>query len=173
MAEIALERGEKPVKLSVAVMLETFSGGLVLVRQRGSDQWGPIAGRLKEKESPTDAFIRELKEESGMTIRDIEDLRGWETPFIEGDGHDNMGVVYRAVCRLTDNEVNNLIPQDIQEIAEVKVFSQMELYQMMFFEEDKIYKPKFNVRNLTRWLILKRTELPADNALIEASHNNL
>ncbi|MBX4205974.1 NUDIX hydrolase [Candidatus Microgenomates bacterium] len=164
------DRDPKPISLSVGLILETQSNGLVLVRQYGTKFWGPIAGRLKEKELFDDALLRELVEESGMRVNDIENIVRWDTPYVSELKKDKMGMVYKAMCRLSDNEINNLIPLASQEISEVRVFSKSEIYDFILGTSGnnrKLYKPEYNMRNLIRWMLSKQQE--PENILLSTS----
>lgn len=53
-----------------------YNGRILLLRRQSHKQygntWGPPAGKINESESPTEAMVRELQEESGITALENE-----------------------------------------------------------------------------------------------------
>lgn len=60
------EWGPQPV---VAVIVTSEAGVLVGKRRDGKPPWTFIAGEIEPQESPADAGVREVKEETGLEIR--------------------------------------------------------------------------------------------------------
>lgn len=150
------DREAKPVTLSVGIIIETQSGGIVMVRQTKNDQWGLIAGRLKN-ELFDQGIIRELEKEGDFNLRELEEIERWDVPYVVGDDKDKVGVVYRAKSRITDEQINSKKPKD-PAIAEIKVFSLEEIISLIYFNQEKIYKPEYNLRNLIRWVVIRIQE---------------
>ena len=60
------EFGPQPI---VAVIVTSAAGVLLGKRQDGIPPWTFIAGEVEPEENPTDAAIREVKEETGLEVR--------------------------------------------------------------------------------------------------------
>ena len=59
---------------SVLVVVHTKEGEVLLLERRTpSGYWQSVTGSLKDNETPHDAAIRELEEETGIKTADIED----------------------------------------------------------------------------------------------------
>lgn len=57
------------IRLTVAVLLRDADGGILLEKRRDCGLWGMPGGRLEPGESLRDAAVREIREETGYTIR--------------------------------------------------------------------------------------------------------
>lgn len=86
-------------KLVVAGLI--VDGERVLITQRRADQalglqWELPGGKLEPGESPTDALVRELREEIGVTV-DVG--RVWDLLFHRYDDFDLLMPVYKCAIR--------------------------------------------------------------------------
>ena len=50
---------------------------------RNSNKWGIFGGGIKTGENPTNALIREIKEELGMNISSLDILKRYKIPLID------------------------------------------------------------------------------------------
>lgn len=67
-------------RANIGIMLANGRGELLWARRIGQDAWQFPQGGINEGESPRQALFRELKEEIGLSERDVEVLactRGW------------------------------------------------------------------------------------------------
>ena len=65
---------------NVGIMIANARGELLWARRVGQDAWQFPQGGINQDESPEQALFRELKEEVGLTEKDVEVLactRGW------------------------------------------------------------------------------------------------
>ncbi|WNQ10043.1 NUDIX domain-containing protein [Paenibacillus aurantius] len=60
-----------PPSIGVTALIRDGSGSLLLEKRADSERWAFIGGALHGDESLTDALIREVKEETGLTVRSI------------------------------------------------------------------------------------------------------
>lgn len=67
-------------RANVGIMIANAKGELLWARRVGQDAWQFPQGGIQEGESPEQALFRELKEEVGLTDKDVEVVactRGW------------------------------------------------------------------------------------------------
>lgn len=67
-------------RANVGIMIANAKGELLWARRVGQDAWQFPQGGIQEGESPEQALFRELKEEVGLTDKDVEVMactRGW------------------------------------------------------------------------------------------------
>ena len=56
------------------IILENEAGEILLIRRKDNGHWGLIAGGLEEGEDITSCIIREVREETGLVIREPEGI---------------------------------------------------------------------------------------------------
>ena len=166
------DRKEKPVSLSVAIIAETESGGVVMVRQSKNNEWGLIAGRIKERpeslknesrkierriETFYEASLREMWEEGNLATNEVDELAMWGAPYVRGKDKDKFGIVFKTKVRVPDKTINSKKPND-PAIAEIRVFSLEEIIDLIFLNDKLIYKPEYNLGNLINWVFEKIQE---------------
>jgi 8-oxo-dGTP pyrophosphatase MutT (NUDIX family) len=86
---------------AVSVHVRDEAGRLLLVHQRDRDQWGTVGGAVEPGESPADAAVREVKEETGLDVELtalVEVLGGpdFEMTYPNGDECAYLSIVYDA-----------------------------------------------------------------------------
>ncbi len=74
-------------------------GGVLLCHRRDMDAWNLPGGRIEQGELPTEAVIREVKEETGLEI-EIERLLG-----VYGKTDKPTELVFSFLCRVTGGEL--------------------------------------------------------------------
>jgi len=63
-------RPNKPAGIGVVAIIRR-DDGILLEKRSDSDRWAIIGGGVQEHESLTDALRREVKEETGLTVRGV------------------------------------------------------------------------------------------------------
>ncbi len=87
---------------AVCVLIWDDDGRLLLMRSTDTGRWQTIGGMIDPDEAPTEAALREAKEESGLTVR-LQGLRtalggpGYRVQYPNGDLCSYVSVVYDAV----------------------------------------------------------------------------
>lgn len=159
--ECLKEEERVPIHASVGVLIggsgyphymaEGFFGRLLLVRQRTSQQWGPVAGKIGWGETPGDAMRRELEEETNLTQREVVIHRGiWPrlTPIIRPQGA-SFGLIFEGHLR-EDLPPEGYAPES-KEVDLVKQFSIPELVDLVLAPES-IYRSDFNLSLIRGWI---------------------
>ncbi|MGN7966637.1 NUDIX domain-containing protein [Microbacterium sp. 22179] len=97
----------------------------LLARSAGTDEWSLIGGGVEPGEEPTDAVVREVREELGAGIRitGIVGAYGGESLVVEYPNGDRVAYVTTAyACEVVDK-----IEPDGEEIVEVGWFTASEI----------------------------------------------
>ena len=96
----------------VAAVAFTRDGRVLTVRKRGTSMFMLPGGKLEPGESAADAARREVAEEVGLVVADLELLGGFTADAASEPGHVVVSTVYRAVL--------NAEPAATGEIAELR-----------------------------------------------------
>ena len=114
---------------TVAALCRDNSGRILLVRQKDSGKWSTPGGAIEPGESPEQAAIREVREETGLDIS-VDGLRTavggpeYRTIYANGDELSFVALVYDAT--VTGGEPT---PDD-EETSEVAWFAIEELDEL-------------------------------------------
>jgi 8-oxo-dGTP pyrophosphatase MutT (NUDIX family) len=125
---------------------------LLLVRQKESQKWGLVAGRLQKRETPEEALWRELWEEANLTLEQIV-LRSPHNPRLITqirEEEDSFGLIFEARLKV-DLPPEGYTPQS-EEIDLVKQFPIQDLVDLMHNPES-IYRPDFNLGLIRGWIM--------------------
>ncbi len=99
---------------------------MLLVRQTDFGTWGTVGGAIDEDESPSDAALREAREEIGVDV-ELGDLVGaiggpeFRLTYPNGDQCAYVSVVYTA--RIPSGEIT----PDGDEVSQIRWFRRAEL----------------------------------------------
>lgn len=128
--------------------------GNVLVQNRRDAKWGGITfpgGHIEPKESFTDAVIREVFEETGLTIQfpQLCGVKQW---------YENDGTHYIVLCYKTNYYSGNLTSSDEGEVRWVRLADMHDMklaggmhYMLKLFLDDKISEHCFRKEN-GKWI---------------------
>ena len=115
--------------IGVAAIFSNSEGRLLLVKPTYKDRWAPVGGVVEAWESPTQAIVREVKEETGLDLKapkllTIEYLHA-EDP-VKGD---SIAFTFDGGL-LSDNDIASIVlPPD--EISEYGFFSLERCVQLL------------------------------------------
>ena len=104
--------------LQFVVMLTFDQNGIWLSRHRQRETWETQGGHIEAGETPVQAAMRELYEESGATDFSLRPLCDYRVSREEGDPEASNGAVFVALLRQME-------PLPLSEMAEVRHFERL------------------------------------------------
>lgn len=129
-----------PIELTNMCMLQR-ADGRVLVQNRRDPNWGGLTfpgGHVEPGESLVDSVIREMKEETGLTIRNPR-LIGTKSWMQKNSNERYLVLLYTATeyeGELHDSEEGNVRWMTLNEMREGQMVDGMELYFRIFLDRD-------------------------------------
>ena len=129
-----------PIELTNMCMLQR-ADGRVLVQNRRDPNWGGLTfpgGHVEPGESLVDSVIREMKEETGLTIRNPR-LIGTKSWMQKNSNERYLVLLYTATeyeGELHDSEEGNVRWMTLDEMREGQMVDGMELYFRIFLDRD-------------------------------------
>lgn len=100
--QLAEEFGQVTPKIGANAAIFDSDGDLLLMKRAGSGTWCLPGGALKTTESPEEAVVREVREETGLTVEPVELIGPFQrTPSPTVPHH---SVVLTYVCEVLDGE---------------------------------------------------------------------
>ena len=129
-----------PIELTNMCMLQR-ADGRVLVQNRRDPNWGGLTfpgGHVEPGESLVDSVIREMKEETGLTIRNPR-LIGTKSWMQKNSNERYLVLLYTATeyeGELHDSEEGNVHWMTLDEMREGQMVDGMELYFRVFLDRD-------------------------------------
>lgn len=108
-------------------------------------KWNGLGGKFEQGESPEDCAIREIKEESGLTVNNIT-MKGFITfPMFDGkeDWYVFLFVSDNYVGKLIDPKEGNLAWIPNEKLTEINLWEGDKIFIPWLFK-DKFFSAKFN-----------------------------
>ncbi|WP_298334209.1 NUDIX domain-containing protein [Ferrimicrobium sp.] len=95
---------------SAVALVERHSGELLLVRQADMADWSLPGGAIELGETPTQAVVREVAEETGLDIEEVELVTvvggpRYRVVYASGDQVEYTSAIYRSRCRADQEPV--------------------------------------------------------------------
>ncbi len=114
---------------SVAIIVRNEEGEVLLTKDAGFDEWFPPGGGVEPDESPRDAAIREMREETGLVVEPIRILgvyggKEFRVKYRNGDIVSYVTTVFE--CEVTSGKM----APDHDEVLDVRFFSKAEVDSM-------------------------------------------
>jgi ADP-ribose pyrophosphatase YjhB (NUDIX family) len=100
--------------VGVKVVLTSPDGKILLVKPNYKKTWQMPGGGVEPSESPEEAVVREVAEETGLVIKQ-EDIRIAGTAFRKE--HDNLILIYEYLLPVDPAAAFNLPPDEIEGIT--------------------------------------------------------
>lgn len=113
----------------VTAVIRDDRGRLLMARHAGSGIWGTPGGAVDPNESPAEAVVRELREETGLVVRAGRVLGAWGGPdfLVTYENGDQCSYVMIAIeCEI---EGGSMQP-DGEEVLELRYVARGELEQL-------------------------------------------
>jgi 8-oxo-dGTP pyrophosphatase MutT (NUDIX family) len=124
---------------------------MLLVKHTHGYQWLAPGGSIEPNERPADAVVREMWEETGLTVEPVRILGVYGGPEFQITYDNDDRVTYIMIvfeCRLRHGNLQ----LDRDEVVEVGFFSRVELDQLELSPWARIVLPHlFNDRDRTRF----------------------
>ena len=111
-------------------------------------KWNGLGGKFEQGESPEDCAIREIKEESGLTVNNIT-MKGFITfPMFDGkeDWYVFLFVSDKYEGKLIDSKEGNLAWIPNEKLMEINLWDGDKIFIPWLFK-DKFFSAKFNYKN--------------------------
>lgn len=111
-------------------------------------KWNGLGGKFELGESPEDCAIREIKEEAGLTVKNLI-MKGFITfPLFDGkdDWHVFLFVIDKFEGDLIDSPEGELDWIDNDKLSEINLWEGDKIFIPWLFE-DKFFSAKFNYEN--------------------------
>ncbi|MEW1551599.1 NUDIX hydrolase [Streptomyces tsukubensis] len=129
--------GDGTPAVAAGVILQ--DGCLLLVRRRvpeGALTWQFPAGKVEQDESPGDAVVREVKEETGLVVAVMEELRERVHPA--------TGVrIHYFACAIRSGTAHRAAPDEVEEVAWIP------LRDVLHYIPDGLFPPVQHYLNTT------------------------
>ncbi|MEJ2494188.1 MAG: 8-oxo-dGTP diphosphatase [Ignavibacteriaceae bacterium] len=111
-------------------------------------KWNGLGGKFEQGESPEECAIREIKEESGLTVNKIT-MKGFITfPMFDGkeDWYVFLFVSDKYEGKLIDSKEGNLAWIPNEKLMEINLWDGDKIFIPWLFK-DKFFSAKFNYKN--------------------------
>jgi 8-oxo-dGTP diphosphatase len=111
-------------------------------------KWNGLGGKFEQGESPEECAIREIKEESGLTVNNIT-MKGFITfPMFDGkeDWYVFLFVSDKYEGKLIDSAEGNLAWIPNEKLMEINLWDGDKIFIPWLFK-DKFFSAKFNYEN--------------------------
>jgi ADP-ribose pyrophosphatase YjhB (NUDIX family) len=114
---------------SVMMIVRDDRGRILLIRNADFDSWTPPGGSIEPYESPKDAAVREMREETGLVVEPVRIIGVYGGPqyrvvYPNGDIVSYVATVFE--CKVVSGEM----APDHEESLDVRYFSEAELDSM-------------------------------------------
>lgn len=141
------------MKLATLCYIQKDNKTLMLYRNKKENdyhegKWNGLGGKFELGESPEDCAIREIKEEAGLTVKNLI-MKGFITfPLFDGkdDWHVFLFVIDKFEGELIDSPEGELEWIDNNKLSEINLWEGDKIFIPWLFE-DKFFSAKFNYEN--------------------------
>jgi len=141
------------MKLATLCYVQKDDKTLMLYRNKKENdyhegKWNGLGGKFELGESPEDCAIREIKEEAGLSVKNLI-MKGFITfPLFDGkdDWHVFLFVIDKFEGELIDSAEGELEWIDNDKLSEINLWEGDKIFIPWLFE-DKFFSAKFNYEN--------------------------
>lgn len=118
----ALIGNRKIIHPGARIVIENDLGEILLIRRKDNDQWGLIAGGLEAGEDIQTCIIREVQEETGLHIEQLEGIGISTRPDQETVRYPNGDVIQYFTLVFYANQWSGELQQETSETQEARFF---------------------------------------------------
>lgn len=141
------------MKLATLCYVQKENKTLMLYRNKKENdyhegKWNGLGGKFELGESPEDCAIREIKEEAGLTVKNLI-MKGFITfPLFDevDDWHVFLFVIDKFEGELIDSPEGKLEWIENDKLSEINLWEGDKIFIQWLFE-DKFFSAKFNYEN--------------------------
>lgn len=111
---------------SVCAVVRDPDGKVLLVKSADFGTWDPPGGGVEPEEAPQDAAVREVREETGLSVKPLRLVGvygGPELSITYPNGDATSYVMSAYECRLVSGE----LAPELEEVSEARFFSEQEV----------------------------------------------
>ena len=119
---------QKFIHPGARIIVENDQGQILMIRRKDNGNWGLPAGGLEENETIRACIIREVKEETGLNILDLQVIGIGSDPNIETVTYPNQDVIQYFNVEFYSNQFS----------GEIKVLDEEEVASAEFVDKDKV-----------------------------------
>jgi len=122
---------------SVTIVVQDDRGRILLTRNADANSWTLPGGGIEPNESPKDAAVREMREETGLLVEPVRIIGVYGGPqyrvvYPNGDIVSYVATVFE--CKVVSGEMT----PDYEESLDVRYFSEAELNSMQILPMERI-----------------------------------
>lgn len=117
----------------------------LIIRQKNDSHWGFPKGHVEERETERETAIREVKEETGLSVNILDNFRVRDKYFVNGN---TMKEVIFFLGKAETSSIN----MQFEEISDYKWADDSLAMQLLTYESSKkvLYKADLYIRNILK-----------------------
>lgn len=105
--ELDIPPYDQHIPIPLALVIPKYQGKTLMIFNRWREEWELPGGKIEDDETPHDAAVRELAEETGQIVESV-DYVGWMKFRLKPDDRLELGVLYTCIL----NELQSFKPND-------------------------------------------------------------
>ena len=142
---------QKIIHPAARIIIQNELGEVLFIRRKDNEKLGIPAGAFEENETIKQCIIREVKEETGIEILELELIGLSSNPDNELVSYNNGDMIQYFTCEFYSNQFKGNIKGDAKEVSLVQFlhfdnFHKLPLNEKRTFDSLDFYRKKKRVR---------------------------